>query len=208
MPDQGPGRRPDFPFDQWPFRGPAHHPHLRHEDRVSHGFKQLGDRLVPTPITVRFQRADRPDVLLTFDVAESELVCTSVQVDGADSGRISGDDLVGIPIDEITTVVLEHWSVPTEVPAGDGVVTWAPPAPTGPMGWPNHLDLRSMRRPFDTSRLHDIAEVYLKNPDAPTKAVADAFGVAHRTASLYAKRAREAHPELFTDGNERHHDEQ
>ena len=51
---------------------------------------------------------------------------------------------------------------------------------------------RGGRRQIPDADLGKVAEVYQANPNAPTKAVGQAFGVAPRTASLYVKRARDA----------------
>jgi hypothetical protein len=51
---------------------------------------------------------------------------------------------------------------------------------------------RNTRRQIPDDKLHLVAEVYQANPGRPTAAVAERFGLALRTASLYVKRAREA----------------
>ena len=48
---------------------------------------------------------------------------------------------------------------------------------------------RSERSQIDLDR---VARVYRQAPSRPTEAVAAEFGVAHRTASRYAQRPREA----------------
>jgi hypothetical protein len=51
---------------------------------------------------------------------------------------------------------------------------------------------RNPRRQIPDSDLPEVARVYRANPKRPTAAVAERFGLALRTASLYVKRAREA----------------
>jgi hypothetical protein len=51
---------------------------------------------------------------------------------------------------------------------------------------------RNTRRQIPDDKLHLVAEVYRANPGRPTAAVAERFGLALRTASLYVKRTREA----------------
>lgn len=51
---------------------------------------------------------------------------------------------------------------------------------------------RNTRRQIPDEKLGEIAEVYRANPSRPTAAVAERFGLALRTASLYVKRARDA----------------
>jgi hypothetical protein len=51
---------------------------------------------------------------------------------------------------------------------------------------------RNTRRQIPDSKLPEVAEVYRANPDRPTAAVAEQFGIALRTASLYVRRARNA----------------
>jgi hypothetical protein len=62
---------------------------------------------------------------------------------------------------------------------------------------------RNTRRKIPDDRLPEVAEVYRANPGRPTAAVAEHFRIPLRTASLYVKRVREKHPDLFkedTDG--------
>ena len=67
-------------------------------------------------------------------------------------------------------------------------------------GVPTHADVarsvararRNTRRQIPDSKLPEVAEVYRANPDRPTAAVAEHFGIALRTASLYVRRARDA----------------
>lgn len=58
---------------------------------------------------------------------------------------------------------------------------------------------RNTRRQIPDDKLHQVAEVYRANPRRPTAAVAERFGIALRTASLYVQRAREKHPDLFEE---------
>ena len=51
---------------------------------------------------------------------------------------------------------------------------------------------RQSRNKVTGEVLEQVADVYLKNPHAPTKAVGREMGLAPSTASLYVKRAREA----------------
>jgi len=51
---------------------------------------------------------------------------------------------------------------------------------------------RNTRRQIPDSKLPEVVEVYRANPDRPTAAVAERFGIALRTASLYVRRARNA----------------
>jgi len=54
------------------------------------------------------------------------------------------------------------------------------------------LARRNTRRQIPDEKLAEVVEVYRANPTRPTAAVAERFGLALRTASLYVKRAREA----------------
>jgi len=51
---------------------------------------------------------------------------------------------------------------------------------------------KNTRRQLSDDRLPEVAGVYRANPARPAAAVAEHFGIAQRTASLYVKRAREA----------------
>lgn len=51
---------------------------------------------------------------------------------------------------------------------------------------------RNTRRQIPDDKLHLVAEVYRASPARPTAAVAEHFGIALRTASLYVRRARDA----------------
>jgi hypothetical protein len=51
---------------------------------------------------------------------------------------------------------------------------------------------RNTRRKIADDKLPEVAEVYRANPDRPSAAVADHFGIERRTARLYVRRARDA----------------
>lgn len=61
---------------------------------------------------------------------------------------------------------------------------------------------KNTRRQLSDDRLPEVAEVYRANPGRPAAAVAEHFGLALRTASLYVKRARDAG--LLEDSDGKH----
>lgn len=158
--------------------------------------KRLGDRVIQTPVRGMWTREDGgPRVTLEFDVIDGKLECREVRVEARDGApEISRADLRAIPISDIREQVALLWSSPIEHTEGGATLRMSigGDAAEDDPGRAARRTLAATRRRSDAGTLERVAQIYLDHPEAPTKAVQDAFGVAHRTAGLYVQRARKA----------------
>jgi hypothetical protein len=160
------------------------------------GFARVGDHAVVVPIEVMVAGEDGgPTTRMTFDVVKGRLECRDVQVTAEPGGRgVRKSDLAAVAIDDARDKVMTTWSAPWETTEGGTTMR--------PAGYRRATDpaavaaLRSLdrsRRRLTDEDLRRVAEIYQGDTKgAPTRAVAEAFGVAHRTATLYVQRARRA----------------
>lgn len=155
--------------------------------------KALGDRVIPSPITIAFSGYEgRPDLEVTFEVMDGQLQCRRVLITAISDQEIQKRDLVAVKVDDLREMVASNWSMPRTITEGRAVVTLLDmPTSTDEMADAKR-NLQATRRRADSDHLGRVAEVYLSADHAPTQAVADAFNVAHRTAGLYVQRARRA----------------
>jgi hypothetical protein len=160
------------------------------------GFARVGDHGVIVPIEVKIEGEDGgPTTLMTFDVVGGRLECRQVHVTASDGGReVRKSDLRAIAIDDARDNVMTTWSAPWETTQGGTTMRphgYLPGDEAGNRAARRSLD-RARRRLTDDD-LRRVAEIYQQDTKgAPTRAVAEAFGVAHRTATLYVQRARRA----------------
>ncbi len=155
----------------------------------------LGDRLIAVPITCGLERpGDDYDYALTFDVVAGQLSCREVRVIAREGGpEVKRSVLAGIAIDDQRDLVAATVTLTATATTAQGVVRFSWPTPGDNAARAANLaNLRATRRRTDTETLRRVADIYLANETAPTEAVRSAFGVAHRTASLYVQRARQA----------------
>jgi hypothetical protein len=154
-----------------------------------------GDRQLPVRFWLESPSwTDEPAWRIDFEVRDGHPRCRRVVVEAGDRGpEVRSVHLRTLLIEDLLegaatnvarqTVVDEH-----------GVTTWVR---TGFRDWRDVVkDVRGARRgrPRMTDEaLSVVADVYRANVnDKPTKAVAEQFNVADRTARLYVKRARDA----------------
>jgi hypothetical protein len=120
--------------------------------------------------------------------------CRAVRVTSGEGGRdVQASDLRGLSLEDVILDAVKYTAT-----TATGTVLG---------GWGGLDELRQRvqrttaaarearqgaRRRATPDLLRRVAEVYRANPDAPTKAVAEAFGVAHRTGTLYVRNARDA----------------
>lgn len=156
--------------------------------------KQLGDRVIPSPITIEMTGfEDRPDLELTFDVVAGQLQCRRVVLTARGDEEIQRRHLEAFSIDSLRETVARNWSMPLSVDEeGGAVVTLLDVPSTAAEADEARRNLRATRGRTDSAHLDKVAKVYLEADRAPTQAVAEAFDVAHRTAGLYVQRARQA----------------
>ena len=156
--------------------------------------KRLGDRVIAVPATMMWSKDgnEGPTAHVTFDVIDGQLQCIEAIVrrqPRPGQREVTRADLRAVPINDLRDQVAELHSAPYERSEGGTTVRVV----IG--GEEQEREARrtvaATRRGDDIETLRQVAEVYLSHPHAPTRAVADAFGMAHRTAGVYVQRARE-----------------
>lgn len=133
-----------------------------------------------------------PTVALGFEVIDGNPQCRSVSVTSSTNGReIRAADVRKILVEDMLELAVSELAL--------RIIEWE----DNRIGMTDDTDpvevrksIRAVRRQSRTQisseKLARVAEVYRANPHAPTRAVADEFGIAERTASLYVRRARDA----------------
>ena len=154
-------------------------------------FKRLGDRLVAAPasVTRTDEDGDEPTVTVTFDVVGGRLECRAVVVT-ATGRQIRRADLRGIDLEAARGLVAERWTFDPHHETGEWTLDIPPTASSSAE---NRRNLhRSRTRPHPAT-LAEVARVWRENQrEAPTRAVAEALGIAHRTASKYIRMTKDA----------------
>lgn len=150
------------------------------------------DHVVFVPMHIQVPLStDGTSARITYDVIDGTLQCREVRIVAPEGAReIRMADLRSLKLDDLREQLVRDWSRPFTVGAGTVVVegTDTPEAERAAVA-----NLRATRRRVGAEKLRRVADVYRANEDgAPTKAVAEAFDVAHRTAGLYVQRARQA----------------
>lgn len=155
--------------------------------------RAFGDRVIASPITIEMTGFDdRPDLAVTFEVHDNQLRCAEVVVTATPETEVKRRHLESISIDSLRETVAANWSMPRSVET-DGALVTLLDLPSSASDVEAALrNVRATRRRDDSEHLQRVAEIYLAAEHAPTQAVADQFGVAHRTAGLYVQRARKA----------------
>jgi hypothetical protein len=152
--------------------------------------EKLGDRIMAVPLTFELSGMDRrPDLEMSFDVIDGELQCREVRLTASGDRAIRQADLREVNIGNVLEIVAKNFSMPA---SKDGLVTRLDLPVEDDERRDALRNYRAAKRRTDNSHLERVAEIYLGADHAPTKAVAEAFDVAHRTAGLYVQRAREA----------------
>lgn len=157
---------------------------------------RIGDRLVPPLVAAHFTGADgQPALDLVLEVKDGVPQCRELRLTSTEGGReIKRLDLDAVRLNEwiedlyamfATRIVSEEGHVITAVMNLDDHVGAAAQMAQARKG--------KAARKMDVDLLAKVAEVYRSHlKHAPTRAVADAFGVQIRTASKYVGLARKA----------------
>lgn len=154
----------------------------------------IGDMWIPVPITVEKPSSDDgPTLVLRFDEVDGRLECRDVHFRAEPGDReIRRADLRAVSIDDVREEVAATWARPPASEDGYRVIVWSAPDDRAARSAGVSEDRKSRRRLNDDDKRR-VLEIYRANESgAPTRAVAEAFGVAHRTASLYVQKARAA----------------
>lgn len=154
--------------------------------------KQLGDRVIASPITIAMTGYEgRPDLEVTFEVVDGQLEPRRVTLVSSDK-PVRNRDLRDVHLEALAETVVANWSMAPEVVEGERVVSLLDMPSDEAESRDAVRNLGRVRRRTDTAMLERVALTYLGAEHAPTMAVAEEFDVAHRTAGLYVQRAREA----------------
>jgi hypothetical protein len=158
---------------------------------------QVGDRLLPQRYELVFEPEEdeeRPGARFVFEVLDGTAQCREVHLISSDHGREIRRTDLRQPLEdylEYATLSVAQPVKSTRLEPGKTVMEL------------DQSGLDSFRRVVQSTRrqvsrrgpgeaeLREAAELYAATKHAPTEAVAAKFGIAHRTASLWIKRARE-----------------
>ncbi|HLZ37729.1 MAG TPA: hypothetical protein VKP64_08215 [Mycobacteriales bacterium] len=153
---------------------------------------------MPRTFTISHDREDEsPVVELHCEVRGEVPQCRGVTVTSKDNGReIVSSDLRRVRVEDLLELAVVHVALAVRESDKNGRVRLG--LITGEEGARATLRVTRQvraeaRRKMTPALLREVAEVYRASiGDRPTQAVARHFGVAHRTAALYVKKAREA----------------
>jgi hypothetical protein len=150
---------------------------------------QVGDKRLPPTYEMHATPAEdetRPALVLLFEVVDGVPQCRDVHMTSTEHGREIRRADLDFPLEDhvewATQVVaqLSQPKRPTEIDlTGDPFLRSIQQARR-----------TARRRGPSVEQLREAAEVYRSAGHAPTQAVADRFGIAHRTASGWITRAR------------------
>lgn len=159
---------------------------------------RIGDRLIPPWVDVVMPGAGgQPRLTLRFEVIDKIPQCREMRIASVDGGReVRPSDLKAVHVTQMLEEIFA-WLSMRVVEEGDEQITaveeWGEQAQITAV-----RDIAAARkgrhvRKVTPELLAEVAQIYRENiAGNPTQAVATAFGVSKRTASLYVQRAREA----------------
>lgn len=171
--------------------------HLGHvEYNLTGPHERFGEHVVPKELEVTFPSdSERPSLHMLLRVDDGAATCRELRVTAKEGGRgVLPADLKAVRLNEwiedLFTVAAMK-AVSEETSPGEYKVTFYPPDEKVAAVAMRGARRRGARRKLTDAFLDEVAEVHRSAGRAPTQAVADHFGVQHRTASLYIARARE-----------------
>jgi hypothetical protein len=161
-------------------------------DRVELGHGVTMPRLV-TVITVGEQELPQTEVAVETG-GDGVPRCRAVRVTSGEGGReVQASDLRGLSLEDLIVAAVKFTGTTA---TGTALAGWG-----GLDAVRERLQAttaaarqarRGVRRRVTPDLLRRVADVYRANPDAPTRAVAETFGVSARTAGNYVHDARAA----------------
>jgi hypothetical protein len=167
--------------------------------RASDGteFLRGTETLLPRQFVACFPDDRRgPELHLRFEMCAGVPYCREVALRSVPGGReIRQADVRAAEIEQYLEIACQMVALPvTEKLDSGGVIATQVTSPAGLAAVARSVSRarRNTRRQIADDKLPEVAEVYRANPDRPTAAVAERFGIALRTASLYVRRARNA----------------
>ena len=162
-----------------------------------HQREKVGDRLLPERASAGFPAVEgQPGLRLDLAVIDGLPQCVGLHIEAVEGGR-------DVRTTDMRAVQIETW-VETFFALLSERITEESPGSISTVVDMSDDDLKkgerlvqqaraSTRRKIDTAFLERVAEVYRRNvDDRPLEAIRQTFGVKHRTASDYAKRAEQA----------------
>lgn len=157
---------------------------------------EVGDRAVPAMIDMVFPGVDgQPKLTARFEVVDGYPQCRDLHISSHDDGRgIRPLDIEAIRVNDWTDTVFAAFANDiTDRSDGRFIASGPTTDMLGTLGDFGRARQGKGARKITPAFLQKVADVYRENFDGnPTQAVADTFGVAHRTASLYLTKARAA----------------
>jgi len=158
------------------------------------GRETLGNLSVPRALLVEIpQDSASPDLQLLLYMDDGVATVREVHVVAKESQR-------GVASSDLRAIRLSNWiedlfaavgEKAYEMVPGDYPITWPPPTGGEIISTMRKARRRGAHRKITAEFLSGVAKVHREAKRAPTQAVADHCGVAHRTASLYISMAKE-----------------
>ena len=155
--------------------------------------RRLGDVLLPSPFTARFEFPDDHAVELDVVVKDDAPVCDGIRIQRhPERPSLTGGELRRLPVRDWVNFAVGHVALTRRETETEGQTAWGPAAEDESVSIARAVDKRPRRRTITDELLADVARVYRSSIDAqPREAVSDTFGVSPSMASRYIKLARE-----------------
>jgi hypothetical protein len=157
-------------------------------------FVRVGDHVLPREVLVELavdSTHDSPLLHLEIAVEDGRPLCRSARIVGGEARReVRSSDFARIRVEQLIEDVLALFALTTSMTEGGALRMTPVGQPIDAL--PAVHGARRARK-LTPAFLREVAAVYLSNrSSAPTTAVAERYGVAHRTASYWAAKAEEA----------------
>lgn len=162
-----------------------------------HDLIRVGQHALPKTFELRSHNDEpQPDVRLRFDLVDGAYQCREMTLTAREGGReVNTTDLRAVHIDDLLEEAARMIALTVEDQEDGSVVISPVIDDAGEEAAVRQVRgaRTSAKRSISRALLAEAAAVYEAHEgDAPTLAVADHFGKARRTASLYIKQARDA----------------
>ena len=157
---------------------------------------QVGDRMLPKLYELHAEPNDdepRPGLTLEFEVIDGVPQCRGLHLVSTEHGREVRRGDLRIALEdhlEWATLAVAQPVLGGRREGGAFVMTLDPSGLDAYRGTVQSARRTAQRRGPGEPELREAAEIYQSADHAPTVAVAERFGIKHRTASLWIARAR------------------
>lgn len=156
---------------------------------------RVGDRLMPRRVAVDMPGVDgNPRLQMDLEVLDGRPQCRSVRIESVDGGReIQKLDLRSVEVGRWMEDIFAAFALEVVEESGGEIKAVASFDFDAEIGALGAIQGARKARKITPDLLREVAAVYRANIRGnPTQAIADRFGVSHRQASNYRKRAEEA----------------